>query len=77
MLLLSLPELSLHMNWSSTTNLSLSSLKEACQAWIDMWLLSSFGRERLVGLIMDPKSLYAYEDTYLIQGSATETRWRC
>lgn len=38
MLLLSLPELSLHMNWSSTTNLSLSSLNEALEACIDMWL---------------------------------------
>lgn len=38
MLPLSLPELSLHMNWSSTTNLSLSSLNEACQDCLDMWL---------------------------------------
>ena len=38
MLLLSPPELSLHMNWSSTINLSLSSLNEDCQACIDMWL---------------------------------------
>lgn len=37
-MLLPLLELSLHMNWSSTTNLSLSNLNEACQACIDMWL---------------------------------------